>query len=437
MFFIRYPIFYIRKHPAGDGISINHFFFQIHAYPYAMVFRLLLCITLLYLSLPATCQTDFVSQPKLSWKYKTNKPIIASPTVSANLVFFGGLDSTMHAVEIQTGKLIWSFKTGGEIRSTVCLSGEEIFFYSGDAFVYCLNQKTGKLKWKFQTKGGLLGDRRHDFADYFQSSPVINGDRLFIGGGDERVYALSVKDGQVLWTFKTHGIVHTTPALDATRIYIGSFDGYLYAIDQRDGRECWKFKTVGHAYFPDGEVQGSPVISNGVVYFGARDYNLYALDSSTGTTRWNKRFPYGWAMALAPLDSVIYAGTSDDRVLTALDAKTGTELWRSEVGFNVFGPCVYSASMAYVGTLAGKLHGIALRDGVIKWSIATDGHNSNRDRYFKPDDSFRDDITKVIKTPADFIEMEYALGAIFSTPAIARDKLLVTSTDGSLYCYAH
>src|SRR5690606_13966538 len=178
----------------------------------------------------------------------------------------------------------------------VSLSGEEIFFYSGDAFVYCLNQKTGKLKWKFQTKGGLLGDRRHDFADYFQSSPVINGDRLFIGGGDERVYALSVKDGQVLWTFKTHGIVHTTPALDATRIYIGSFDGYLYAIDQRDGRECWKFKTVGHAYFPDGEVQGSPVISNGVIYFGARDYNLYALDSSIGTARWNKRFPFGWAM---------------------------------------------------------------------------------------------------------------------------------------------
>src|SRR5690606_24453839 len=129
-----------------------------------MAFHLMLCITLLYLPIPATCQTDFVSQPKLSWKYKTNKPIIASPTVSANLVFFGGLDSTMHAVEIQTGKLIWSFKTGGEIRSTVCLSGEEIFFYSGDAFVYCLNQKTGKLKWKFQTKGGLLGDRRHDFA---------------------------------------------------------------------------------------------------------------------------------------------------------------------------------------------------------------------------------------------------------------------------------
>lgn len=217
-----------------------------------MVLRALLLNILLYLPLSVICQPDFVTQPKLSWKYKINKPIIASPTISGNLVFFGGLDSTMYAVEIQSGKLKWSFKTGGEIRSTASLHGDELFFYSGDAFLYCLNQATGKVKWKFQTKGGLLGDRRHDFADYFQSSPVINGDRLFIGAGDERLYALSIKDGQLLWIFKTNGIVHTTPALDATRVYIGSFDGHLYALDQRDGRECWRFKTVGHTYLSAG-----------------------------------------------------------------------------------------------------------------------------------------------------------------------------------------
>ena len=401
-----------------------------------MVFRILLLAIFLDIPLLVTSQTDFLTQPKLSWKYKINKPIIASPTVSENQVFFGGLDSILYAVDSQTGKLKWSFKTGGEIRSTVALSGEDLFFYSGDAFVYSLNQKTGKVKWKFQTKGGLLGDRHHDFADYFQSSPVIKGNRVFIGAGDERVYALSISDGQPVWIFKTNGIVHTTPALDADRIYIGSFDGHLYALDQHDGRLCWKFKTVGHTYFPDGEVEGAPIVANGVVYFGARDYNLYALDALTGTSRWNKRFPFGWAMALASRDSVLYVGTSDDRILAALDANTGSELWRTNVMFNIFGSCLYSASMAYVGTLAGKLFAIDLQDGTVKWSLGTDGHNKNRLKYFKADDSFRDDITSLIKTPADFIEMEYALGAIFSTPAISQDKMIVTSTDGTLYCFS-
>lgn len=401
-----------------------------------MVLRILLFGILLHVTLLATSQTDFFTHPKLSWRYRINKPIISSPIVSENLVFFGGLDSVLYAVALQTGKLEWSFRTGGEIRSTVSLDGENLFFYSGDAFVYCLNQKTGKVKWKFQTKGGLLGDRRHDFADYFQSSAVINGGLLFIGAGDERVYALSISDGQPVWIFKTNGIVHTTPALDAERVYIGSFDGHLYALDQQDGRLCWKFKTAGHTCFPDGEVQGSPVVANGAVYFGARDYNLYAVDALTGTSRWNKRFTFGWAMALTSRDSVLYVGTSDDRILAALDANTGSELWRTNVRFNIFGSCIYSTSMGYVGTLAGKLFGIDLQDGTAKWSLGTDGHNANRLKYFKADDSFRDDITSLIKTPADFIEMEYNLGAIFSTPAIAQGRLIVSSTDGTLYCFS-
>jgi outer membrane protein assembly factor BamB len=66
-----------------------------------------------------------------------------------------------------------------------------------------------------------------------------------------------------------------------------------------------------------------------------------------GQAHWNKPFPFRWAMAATPRDSVIYVG----RVLTTLDGKTGTELWRTDVKFNIFGPSVYIAYMEYVGTL--------------------------------------------------------------------------------------
>ena len=402
-------------------------------------FLMLLCFAAITTALTAQTlqshQTEILNKPTVAWKFKTKAPIFGSPVASKDAVFVGGLDSVMYALQLATGKLLWTFKTGGEIRSTVCLSDTDLFFYSGDATMYCLDKSTGMLKWKFRTKGGLLGDRRHDFADYFQSSPVLKDDRLFFGGGDGRLYALAVADGSLLWVFKTNGIIHTTPALDETRVYAGSFDGHLYALDQRDGRLCWKFKTVGHVYFPDGEVQGSPVVANGTVYAGARDYNLYAIDAAEGYCRWNKKFPSGWALALTPNDSVIYVGTSDDRVLAALDSNTGLEIWRSDVKFNIFGPCSFTASMAYVGTLMGKVFGIDLRDGKIKWSLTTDSHSAQRRKYFLADDVFRDDIIKIIKTPVDFIAMEYALGAIFSTPAIADNRLIVSSTDGTLYCF--
>ena len=176
------------------------------------------------------------------------------------------------------------------------------------------------------------------------------------------------------------------------------------------------------------------MVTNDLVYVGARDYNLYAIDAMSGYAHWNKQFPFGWAMAVTPHDSVIYVGTSDDRVLVAIDGKSGQELWRTDVKFNIFGPCAYSSGMAYVGTQMGKLFGVDLKDGKVKWTFTTESYQANHLKYFKPDDTFRDDIMNIIKTPADFIGMEYNLGAIFSTPAIANDHMVVSSTDGFVYC---
>jgi len=377
---------------------------------------------------------DFEKLPVVQWKFKTQRPVFSTPVIAGDLVYVGDLDSTLYAIDRVSGKLRWKFKTGGEIRSTVCLNGDQLFLFSGDAILYSIHKISGKVLWNFKTKGGILGDRRYDFADYFQSSPVISNGRIFFGAGDSRVYALNVVDGNLLWAFKADGIVHTTPALYKDRLFVGSFDGNLYAISQDRGELLWKYKTAGHRYFPDGEIQGSPVVANDLVYVGARDYNLYAIDAVGGYAHWNKSFPFGWAMAVTPRDSVIYVGTSDDRVLVAMDGKSGRELWRTDVKFNIFGPCIYSATMAYVGTLMGKLFGIDLKDGKVKWILTTESYQANHLKYFKPDDAFRDDIMNVIKTPADFIVMEYSLGAIFSTPAITNDQMIFSSTDGTIYC---
>jgi eukaryotic-like serine/threonine-protein kinase len=377
---------------------------------------------------------DFVTTPLLKWKFRTSGPVFSTPVISNGVVFAGSLDSTLYAVQLSTGKLLWKLKTGGEIRSTVCLYKNSILVYSGDATLYSINMQTGDVLWSFKTKGGILGDRRYDFADYFQSSAVIDNGQVFFGAGDGRVYSLDAETGTLIWTFKANGIIHTTAALYKDRLFVGSFDGYLYALKKETGQLVWKFKTLGHHYFPDGEVQGAPVVANEIVYFGARDYNLYAIDAMNGYAHWNKVFPFGWAMAISPRDTVVYAGTSDDRVLVCLDGQSGKELWRTPTKFNIFGPCAFTKTMAYVGTLMGKLFGIDLREGKIKWTFTTDGYNTNHLRYFKADDNFRDDIMSILKTPVDFIGMEYKLGAIFSTPAISKDHLVVSTTEGYIYC---
>ena len=181
---------------------------------------------------------------------------------------------------------------------------------------------------------------------------------------------------------------------------------------------------------------GSPVATNGLVFVGSRDFNLYALDANKGYCHWNTSFVGGWAMALtlSANDSILYVGTSDDRLLLAVDVFTGKEIWKTNLHFNIFGPCKLSSSMCYVGTLLGKVYGVDLKTGSIQWIFTDEGYKKNHLNYFKEDDSYRDDIYSLIQSNDDYIKWMYDIGAIFSSPAILGELMFISSTDGNLYC---
>ena len=44
---------------------------------------------------------DFEKLPSVKWKFHTNGPLLSSPVISADVVYFGGLDSILYAIDIQ------------------------------------------------------------------------------------------------------------------------------------------------------------------------------------------------------------------------------------------------------------------------------------------------------------------------------------------------
>ena len=131
---------------------------------------------------------DFDKLPTLAWQFKAG-PIVSSPVMDGDFVYFGSLDRSLYALETKTGILQWKYPTSGVIRSTVCLENDNLFLYSGNGVLYCLNKKSGKQNWKFQTATGYLGDRHNDFADYYHSSPIVQNGIVYFGSGDGYVYA--------------------------------------------------------------------------------------------------------------------------------------------------------------------------------------------------------------------------------------------------------
>jgi outer membrane protein assembly factor BamB len=391
-------------------------------------------VTLLMLVAPEPVQTeaghaDLTRVPVVEWSFTAGGAFYASPVVDGDIAVVGGCDSLLHAVDLHSGAERWRFRTGGEIRSAVCAGADALYLNGGDGSLYALEKRSGRQIWKFTTKG----ERKYDFADYFHSSPVLSGGVLYFGSGDGNFYAVEARSGRLVWSFATGNIIHTTPAISNGQIFFGSFDGHCYALNQANGELLWKFKTVGHRFFPSGEVQGSPAVYKDLVFFGARDYNVYALDQEKGYAHWNKSFPRGWALAMTVHDSLLYIGSSDERVHIAVDPASGAESWKVTMEFLVFGNDAFTDSLLYVGTTNGKLHAMSLRTGRTLWSFRTASYEKNRLKYFKEDDSYRDDIYSIITSNEQFLDVECELGGIFSTPVIAGGRLLLTSTNGTLY----
>jgi eukaryotic-like serine/threonine-protein kinase len=379
-------------------------------------------------------QGQVQKRPKVRWEYSIRQPFLGSPLIDGARVFVGGMDSMLYALDLYSGKKLWHFKTNGPLRSSVRVENDRLYFSGGDASVYCLDKTTGKKIWSYPTVGGILGERRYDPADYFDSSPAITEGRLYVGAGDGRLYCLDAKDGKLNWTFLAGDIIHTSPVVSRGQILFGASDGVLYCLRASDGSLQWKFKSVGHRYFPKGEMQGSPVVSGSLVFIGSRDYNLYAIDIASGYAHWNKQFPLGWATALTATDTTLYAGTSDDRLLLAIDPVSGREKWRREIGFNVFGPPAVSENTIHVGTQLGKLFEVNATSGLVQSTFTTRGYETNHLSYFKEDDSFRDDIYTKIKGFAGYVQMLYRLGAIYSTPAVTVKEVVVSTSEGIVYC---
>jgi outer membrane protein assembly factor BamB len=369
----------------------------------------------------------------VQWKFKTSKPIYAGVTADNDNLFVGSYDSTFYSLNASTGKLNWKFRTRGPIGSTAALDGDLVYFFSGDGLLYCLNKNTGTVKWQFKTLGGGLPDRRYDWPDYYQSSPTTDEQAVYFGAGDGRLYALNKSNGSIQWTFQTGDVIHTKPAVNDRKVIFGSFDGNLYCVNKTSGALLWKFKTTGQHYFPRGEINGSPVIHRNKVYVGSRDYNFYAIDLEAGFAHWLKTFPQGWALPVTPRDSVLYIGTSDDRVLIAVDAETGATQWRTNLSFNIFGGMALTKDYGYVGTLAGKIFKINLADGKILQTFITDAHKQSRSKYLKEDDNYVDNIGALLPNGNAMLQMYIDMGAIFSRPIVVREKIVFASNDGFVY----
>ena len=113
-----------------------------------------------------------------------------------------------------------------------------------------ISRKDGKLLWSKTLREALPHEQGHRTASLASSSPVTDGERLYVLFGSFGLYCLDVADGQVVWqadfgpmqSLHGHG-EGSSPVLHGETLIINwdhEGQSFASALDKRTGKPIWK-----------------------------------------------------------------------------------------------------------------------------------------------------------------------------------------------------
>jgi outer membrane protein assembly factor BamB len=226
--------------------------------------------------------------------------------------------------------------------------------HATDGEVVALSVGKGTVRWT-----------RHIGAS--ETSPVVVGNRLYVGDWLGHVYALDKRSGRIIWTATTGGAVKGGIAVSGNQVYAGSYDGHLYAFDARNGRQLWRAsgdaRLLGH-----GQFYSTPAAAYGRVYIGSTDGKVYSYGATSGKRIWSRStggYVYG---SPAVWNQLVLAG-SYGRTFYAFDAATGDTRWTFKANGPISGSATVVNGVVYFATLKKTTYALSAQTGRVLWTF--------------------------------------------------------------------
>jgi outer membrane protein assembly factor BamB len=327
-----------------------------------------------------------VAQGKARWTFPAEGPIDSSPAIYKGVIYVGSDDGHVYAIDEQNGRMIWRSKLGDKVKSSPAVGDGMLIVGCEDKKIYGLDLKDGKQIWSHETTdrvssspavyestayiGGHAGyvyalDTHTGKLKWQYPSAALTSSTV-TPAADGTTEAAPAQPSSTDKIPTGLGRITSSPCLSANAVIVTSQDRNVYAISTRDGSLLWQFKTGGR-------LMASPMILDNTVYLGSWDNAFYAIDISTGKQRWKIGAPGSFSIAATGANGKIYAG-NDDLKMYCLDAHTGRIMWKTQL--NSPNPLLSSSpaiagNMIYCGSTDGFVYAIDSRNGAIKWKFKT------------------------------------------------------------------
>ena len=336
-----------------------------------------------------------------------------TPTVVDGVVYIGGSDGFVNAVNVETGKELWKFEVDGRVTGAVSIVDGKAMFGEigrptgafdgtvelGDVQVaqneegpqyYAVDMKTGELIWQ-----------SHEYG-YTWIGAIDNDGVMFSGDMSGYVYGIDPDTGEKLWSYYTaqdtfqedkahdhykHGWppgVYCMPVADDENFYVGSWSGYYFAFDQKSGDLRWRTQTgwpeTGGG-LPD---SAAPTLHKNYLYVQKQGHRIAAINIDSGEIDWEWKSRPGYLQngTLAGLGDMVFASIGrrvtyipyHSEIIAFSDVESGSDmLWTFRDGGGLTAPVVTDEQLIFGSTCGVFLTSVDPRTGTLKWRLYTGG----------------------------------------------------------------
>jgi len=318
-------------------------------------------------------------------------------------------------------KIVWEHRLEkGYFDATPVVVGDSVFIASSDAGMQAFDLQTGKPKWTYKPE-------RRDFA---ASAAYFEG-LVFVGDTGGTLHALDAKTGEKKWTFDTKGTIDNSPNIDVQtkRVIVGSQAGTVYALEAATGAKVWEYET-------EDMIQCFPSILGRHCFVAGCDSYLHVINLDTGKRA--HHIPLESPTGSTPLitEDFAFVGTEGNEFL-AIDWKQEKVLWRFEMRRGARAPAAYRDGTIVFGGMDRMVYALDAKTGEERWKYNTRGRIEGgavivgNKVYIPSSDST---LYVLDLKSGNRIESIELTGELATSPAVVANRIVIATDDGVLTC---
>ncbi|HTH46930.1 MAG TPA: PQQ-binding-like beta-propeller repeat protein [Candidatus Limnocylindria bacterium] len=352
--------------------------------------------------------------PRRLWKAKVGVGFTAATVAEGRLYTMGNLEkgdvATLWCLNAETGALLWKREWPSKLvaemyeggpNSTPVVDGDRLYAIVKPTLVVCLDAAKGDVRWEKQmtnefdcglNEWGITG------------SSVVAGDKLIVNYGTAGT-ALDKLTGRLLWKTGEQTPSYNVPALTQFHgepMMMVFATNHLAAIRLRDGAEQWQV-PFGRGYFCHA---ADPVVNGESVYVGSADDGGMVVRYGKGQPEvlWKHRQMGNFMASSVVRDGHLYG-------INVCDAK---------------------------GTAGAELKCVEWESGTVKWATNGFGFGSfifAGDRLLALSDKGELSVAHATPEKFELIRRDQVIGGkCWTPPSLANGRLYVRNAAGDLVC---